>query len=123
MKTAQVLSLAFAISSFGTSGWAAQPNQHAGHHPAGAASSPISKSMPEKTDADIAKMDTQTKAMQLMHDKMMNAKTPEERNALMGEHMKTMQNGVLMMNRATPDAMRSMSGGMKGDMAMHHQMM
>lgn len=123
MKTVRLLSLAFAISSLGTSGWAAQHDQHAGHHPAGAASSPTSKSMPDKTVADMAKMDTQTKAMQLMHDKMMNAKTPEERNALMGEHMKTMQDGMLMMNRATPDAMGSMKGGMNGDMATHHQMM
>ena len=37
------------------------------------------------------------KAMQEMHDKMMAAKTPEERNALMGEHMKTMQEGMGMM--------------------------
>ena len=37
------------------------------------------------------------KAMQEMHDKMMAAKTPEERNALMAEHMKTMQEGMSMM--------------------------
>ena len=37
------------------------------------------------------------KSMQDMHDKMMAAKTPEERNALMGEHMKTMQEGMGMM--------------------------
>ena len=110
------------MSSFGTSGWAAQPDQHAGQHPTGAASAPVSKPMPDKASADIVKMDTQTKAMQFMHDKAMNAKSPEEGNALMGEHMKTMQDGM-MMNRAASDAMGSMRGGMKGDMVMQHQMM
>ena len=37
------------------------------------------------------------KAMQEMHDRMMAAKTPEERNALMGEHIKTMQEGMGMV--------------------------
>ena len=123
MKTVRLLLLAFAMSSFGTSGWAAQPDQHAGQHPTGAASAPVSKPMPDKASADIVKMDTQTKAMQFMHDKAMNAKSPEERNALMGEHMKTMQDGMVMMNRAAPDAMGSMRGGMKDDMVMQHQMM
>ena len=64
----------------------------------------------------LAAMDTQMKTMQAMHDKMMAAKTPEERNALMAEHMKTMQDGM--------KTMEGMSGmdGMK-DMPAHHQMM
>ena len=45
----------------------------------------------------MAQMPNQMKAMQEMHDKMMGAKTPEERNALMAEHMKTMQDGMGMM--------------------------
>ena len=32
--------------------------------------------------------------MQAMHDKMKNAKTPEERQALMAEHMKAMDCGM-----------------------------
>lgn len=32
--------------------------------------------------------------MQAMHDKMKNAKTPEERQALMAEHMKAMECGM-----------------------------
>lgn len=35
-----------------------------------------------------------TPEMQAMHEKMMNAKTPEERQALMNEHMKTMHQGM-----------------------------
>jgi hypothetical protein len=71
----------------------------------------------------MAGMDTQMKAMQEMHDKMMAAKTPEERNALMAEHMKTMQDGLAMMNGMSSGGMGGMKCGMKGDMAEHHQMM
>ncbi|MFW2358340.1 hypothetical protein [Hydrogenophaga sp.] len=35
-----------------------------------------------------------TPAMQAMHDKVKNAKTPEERQALMAEHMKAMDCGM-----------------------------
>ena len=123
MKPVHLLSLAFAISSLGTSAWAAQNDQHPGHHPAGAASAPVSKAAPGKSGVDMARMDAQTKAMRQMHDKVMAAKTPEERNALMAEHMKTMQDGMTMMNGAAPEGMSSMKGGMKGDMTMHHRMM
>lgn len=41
--------------------------------------------------------------MQDMHQKMMTAKTPEERQALMGEHVRAMQGGMSMM--------KEMSGG------------
>ena len=47
--------------------------------------------------AGMAHMDPQMKAMREMHDKMMNAKTPAERDALMAEHMKSMQGGMDMM--------------------------
>ena len=42
--------------------------------------------MPGKSSPDMARMDTQMKAMRQMHDKMMAAKSPDERNALMAEH-------------------------------------
>ena len=67
----------------------------------------------------MEKMDIQIKAMRDMHEKMMAVKTPEERSALMAEHMKTMQDGMTMMNGMPTGSMSSM----KGDMAMHHQMM
>lgn len=44
-------------------------------------------------------MDAMMKSMQEMHDKMMAAKTPEERQALMNEHMKTMQEGMHLMGQ------------------------
>ena len=75
------------------------------------------------------------KAMQEMHQKMMGAKTPEERQALMAEHMKAMQGGMAMMKEmhgmpgmGAPGGMAGMAGmgdgkGMPMDMAKRHQMM
>ena len=76
----------------------------------------------------LAHMDTQTKSMQAMHEKMMAAKTPEARNALMAEHMKSMQDGMKMMEGMASPGMKGMTGmsgmsGMSGDMAAHHAMM
>ncbi len=59
---------------------------HAAHHPTDGAAA-----------ASAAKADMQMKTMQDMHQKMMAAKTPEERQALMAEHMKAMQGGMSMM--------------------------
>lgn len=72
--------------------------------------------MPGMSSADTARMENQMKAMQQMHDKMAAAKTPEERNALMAEHQKTIQDGMTMMKGMAPD-------GMKGEMGMRHQFM
>ena len=119
MKLIRKLSLALALFAVGAPSWAAQHDQHKAHHPAGSAPAVASKSMQGKPSLQIALMDTQIKAMEAMHDKMMVAKTPEERNALMAEHMQAMQDGVTMMNGM---AARGMNG-MKGDMAAHHQMM
>ena len=70
----------------------------------------------------LAHLDTQTKAMQAMHEKMMAAKTPEERNALMAEHMKSMQDGMKMMEGMSSSGMKDMSG-MSGEMGAHPAMM
>lgn len=67
------------------------------------------------------------KAMREMHDKMMNAKTPAERQALMADHMKTMQDGMDMMKgMGGMGAMGAGMGdgkGMPAEMAKRHQMM
>ena len=73
------------------------------------------------------------KNMQAMRDKMMNAKTPAERQALMDEHMKAMHEGMAMMKGMKGmKGMGNMQGmqGMQGmkdmpmmDMTKHHQMM
>ena len=79
----------------------------------------------------LAHMDTQTKAMQTMHEKMMSAKTPEERNSMMAEHMKSMQDGMKMMEGMAKPGMAGMQGmggmqgmsGMSAEMSAHHAMM
>ena len=77
------------------------------------------------TPDHMAKMDAHMKTMQAMHEKMMNAKTPEERSQLMAEHMKTMQDGMAMMDGMSGAGMGGMKGmqGMTGDMGARHQMM
>src|SRR5450755_1147297 len=98
-------------------------DEHAGHHPETGASAPM------------AAMEPRMKARQEMHQKMMNAKTPEERNALMAEHMKAMQGGMSMMEGMGGMDGKGSVGGMGGmaamsdpkdmpaDMAKRHRMM
>nr|WP_244117536.1 HAD-IC family P-type ATPase [Burkholderia contaminans] len=68
---------------------AADNAAHDAHHPNKAAAKAPSKSNRAADD--------QMQAMRVMHEKMMNAKTPQERAALMDEQMKVMQNGMSMM--------------------------
>jgi hypothetical protein len=78
----------------------------------------------------MAAMEPRMKAMKDMHHKMMNAKTPAERQALMAEHMKAMQDGMAMMKEmhGGMQGMQGMGGmgegkAMPADMAKRHQMM
>ena len=98
-------------------------DEHAAHQAEASASAPM------------AAMDPRMKAMHDMHQKMMNAKTPEERQALMADHMKAMQDGMAMMRgmegKASMAGMAAKGGmggmsdpkGMPADMASHHKMM
>ena len=120
MKLARSLALALAVSTIGVSAWAAQHDQKQAPAATGAQSGPASsKAMTGKSGPDMTAMDTQMKVMREMHDKMMAAKTPEARNALMADHLKTMQDSMRMMN-GTADGMGGMMGdrmgGMKSDM-------
>lgn len=114
------MKLALALAALGASlalaGCATGPNkaeQHAAHHPPGAAGAAPAAPAPGQADAMM-------KSMQQMHDKMMAARTPEERAALMKEHMKLMQDGMAMMGR-----MRGGQGpmGMGGGMPMSPEAM
>lgn len=111
-------------------------DEHEAHHPAGS-TQPASTQMKTSAKpmgtgpmAGMAKMDEHMKSMQAMHEKMMAAKTPEERQALMDEHMKLMQDGMGMMQQmgAGMQGMQGMGGmqggkGMSSNMAERHQMM
>ena len=121
MKLPHAISLPLAFAAFATLGTAgaADDKDHQAHHPAGAASAAVSKSAPARPGADMNRMDGQMKTMQQMHDKMVAAKTQEERNALMAEQMKTMQDGMSMMKGMPAAGM----GSLQGDMGAGHQMM
>jgi hypothetical protein len=77
----------------------------------------------------MAAMDPRMKTMHDMHQKMMGAKTPAERQALMADHMKAMQDGMSMMKELHGtqgmSAMTNMSDGpaMQAQMATRRQMM
>lgn len=79
------------------------------------------------TPMSMAAMEPRMKAMKDMHQKMMAAKTPAERQALMADHMKAMQEGMAMM-KEMHGGMQGMGGmdhgkGMPAGMAQRHQMM
>jgi hypothetical protein len=88
------------------------PGEHAMHRPQGCSVAPAPTGYEQKM-----------KAMQEMHRKMAEATTPEERAALMKDHMLTMQEGMGMMGQMG----RGMTGGRgmdsgKGAMPMDPEM-
>jgi hypothetical protein len=95
--------------------FAAGQADHEQHHPDTTAANSAPNKAPRPVNAPKAnsdqmrKMDAQIKTMREMHDKMMAAKTPEERSALMADHMKSMQDGMAMMD--------NMMGGKSADKA------
>ena len=136
MKLMPAVTLALAIAAVGAPAWAVQQDPHAGHHPAAVALAPAPAPAPaastaaaEQPGTDMTRMDAQMQAMKAMHEKMMAAKTPAQRKALMAEHMKTMQDGMNMMNDMPSGGMGMMGempkggmGDMKCDMASHKMM-
>lgn len=98
MKSIHSLAFALVLSIVTPFCMAADAADHTEHHPEATSSKVAPQNSPKTSSVQMAKMDAQMKAMRDMHEKMMNAKTPEERNALMAEHMKTMQDGMSMMN-------------------------
>ncbi len=106
------------------------PEDHAAHHPA----EKHQKAKAADAEGTMA-MDKQMTAMHEMHEKMMAAKTPEDRRALMADHMKVMQDSMAMMSgmekggggapMGSMDKSKEdgMSGGMMSEMRMHHASM
>lgn len=125
LYTVRYLAVVCTLALTSVSAFAQTDADHAQHHPQGSASKPALKATKPVAPSSAAKdamigLDGSMKSMQDMHEKMTATKTPEERNALMAEHMKAMQEGMAMM-----DKMKDMSGmdGKSMDMASHHQMM
>ncbi|MEO8024256.1 hypothetical protein [Polaromonas sp.] len=110
----RLVSILAVTAALGLAGCAQVPPRHAERHPGASAPAP-GQGMP------MARMDEHMKTMRTMHDRMAGAKTPEERNALMAEHRKLMQEGMAMMG-----GMGGMMGHMQGsggDPAARQQMM
>ncbi len=133
MKHANLLTTAFAVAAttIAMSAWAASDARHDSHHPTTTATMLVAQATAATPAMGMGKggmaampgQADQMKAMQAMHDKMMAAKTPEERNALMTEQMKLMQDGMGMMGRMGPGAMTGKPGDMAARQGMLEQRM
>ncbi|WP_428851817.1 hypothetical protein [Imbroritus primus] len=86
--------------------------EHAQHHPDGAATA-NTRPAPATPEAQMSAIDRQLRLMQDMSRKLANARTPQERQALMTEHRKTMQDSMQMMGQMQDMPMPGM--GMRGD--------
>ena len=71
-------------------------DEHKDHHPA-ASKAPAPAVAQPSQGMNPAMMAAMEQRMRARHEKMAAAKTPQERQALMAEHMKTMQDGMRMM--------------------------
>ncbi|MDP3863741.1 hypothetical protein [Rhodoferax sp.] len=142
--TVSRLALAISIALAGTAALAVgqDTTDHAAHHPAGVSSAV--KTVPAKTGAikttkgmgtnsigkeKMDQMEGHMETMQALHQKFMAAKTPEERNVLMPEHMKAMEEAMRMMQGMSGMGMmgdmksKPMPDKLPADMAARHQMM
>ncbi|HHX4056028.1 MAG: hypothetical protein ACN6QT_16355 [Burkholderia contaminans] len=108
------LGMVSAAAITGTSA-AADNAAHDAHHPNKATAKAPSKSNRAADD--------QMQAMRVMHEKMMNAKTPQERAALMDEQMKVMQNGMSMMEMMGAHSSSMPMSSRQGSMEMRMEMM
>ena len=118
-----LMGLCMAAAALGAAAQTA--GDHKDHQPANTARPGAAKQAPAKPmHADkMAAMDQQMKAMRAMHDKMTAAKTPEQRQGLMAEHMKLMHDGAGMMGGGMM-GMGHMDGGtgMQGSAADRQKM-
>src|SRR5690606_10379821 len=95
-----LLALCVTVASLGA--LAQNPEVHKRRNPENTLSSTVNvnKTTTGKMNpGKMAAMDQHMKAMQAMHEKMMAAKNPQERQKLMAEHMKLMQGGISMMKQ------------------------
>jgi len=106
--------------------------EHDHSHGQAAAATSQKPQNPPKAQRDAA-IDAQIAHMRALHERLSRAKTPQERQALMAEQAKVMQDGMAMMRNmhaAQGQGQGGMRGGMgmgQGDMSEHmgmnHEMM
>ncbi len=137
MNFFRTLSALTAISTvfLAPSAWSASDVQQDSQHPAAAPTAQVGQAQPGVPASGMGSMkgmagapamsamEAQMKMMSEMHDKMLAAKTPEERDVLMAEHMKIMQNGMSMMVGMGPGATMSNPGDMAVRQGMLEQRM
>ena len=113
MKALQPLVVALAIGLSTVAASAQTAAEHAQHHPDGAVAGSVQT--PAVTpEQQLSTMDKQLQRMREMSHKMADAKTPRERQALMAEHHKTMQDSMKMMGQM--QGMQPAGMGMMGMM-------
>ena len=125
MKALLSLALAVALATAGNASLAGEPEvAHQGHHPPTAPTDPKAPvtSVPAAetaaapvTHADAGKVEAQLARMGDMHDRLAKARTPDERHALMAEHMAVMREGMAMMRDMSAGSMtgEGMNDGMR----------
>lgn len=117
MKTLSALfgACALSLGMIGAAQAQAASGDHAAHHPAQAAASEPAAAAPKAQMAPggmMKNMEAHMQAMNGMHQKMVAAQTPEERQALMADHMKSMPaNGADMQGcRQMMESMKQPAG-------------
>ena len=97
MLSPRTLAITAVAATFGLVGCAQTPVDRDAHHPDAAPAAGMALPM-GGSGGPMARMDQQMTAMRSMHDQLANAKTPEERAALMEANRGLMQNGMQMMD-------------------------
>ncbi len=117
MNTSKALAVALTI---GLASFAATSQNTADHsqHTAGASAPAAQPSVNAATEPQVSVMDKHLQHMRDLSNKMAEAKTPQERQALMAEHKKAMHEGMKMMG-----AHSAQTGRTEPDMKQHHAMM
>ncbi len=111
MSQSRQILLAIAISTATMGAWAQSDAEHKQHQAAAAAQSsaaPAASVTSPDGAQNMAAMDSKMKAMSEMHQKIMGAKTPAEKKALMAEQMKVMQESMKMMGMMGGNGMAGM---------------
>ncbi len=125
MKKLNALIAATALTAFSLPGLAADPAHHSHDHPLAKRAQKTAPSKPSKEA--ISEIDARMKEMQAMHEKMMAAKTPEARRAMMPEHLKSMHDGMSIMDKSAGGMGMKKDGGMNmkksGGANMSHELM
>ena len=106
------LAMFIGLGSFAASAQTAA--EHAQHHPEGTAPA---QAVPATPEQQMSAMDKQLQLMRDMSRKLADVKTPQERQAVMAEHQKTMQDSMKLMGQVAGTPMGGM-GMMGGQMMM-----